>query len=481
MTILAQTGLLITEIPYRPDTAHYVEQLIDLPGCIFFDSGHPDAERGRYDIFSAAPLYSLTYKKGYLTRSGCEAQQLNGAELTAKLNRLLKEHLLAAGEPFAALASNDSPEPRLPFYGGFAGYFSYDLARCWEKLPEAANRDIDIPELMLGFYPWAGVVDHQLKKAWISILPDCPQALRQTISALLNGTELKNEIKSKFNIINKLISSIDVTSYKNSIAKIQQYIINGDCYQVNYAQRFSGSYIGHPWAAYKNLRLTMAAPYGAYFQFKSGKLGEDSAILSYSPERFIQVSDRTVTTQPIKGTIKRHTDPDQDKVQATTLLNSEKDKAENLMIVDLLRNDLGRSCEYGSVTTEKLFELQSVSNVHHLVSSISARLREGLTVFDLLQAMLPGGSITGAPKIRSMEIIEELEPTRRSIYCGVMGYINLNGDMDSNIAIRTVLCDQGKVYCWGGGGIVADSQWEQEYEESLVKIDTLLRSLEKMT
>lgn len=482
MTSAVQTSPLLLEIPYRSDTTDHVEGLLDLPGCIFFDSGHPDAERGRYDIFTAAPLYTLCYKQGVLTRSGSSPQTLSGSELTATLNHLLKGQ--QAAHSTASL-------PQLPFFGGFAGYFSYDLARCWEELPNIAGRDIDIPELMLGFYAWAVVVDHRLKQAWLSMLADCPQALRERLQTLLTSGKSREKYDKKFKLINKLKQSIDVNSYIKSIAKIQQYIIDGDCYQVNYAQRFEGKFQGSHWAAYKKLRSSMAAPFGAYFQFHSSELGEDIAILSYSPERFIKVNDKYLLTQPIKGTSKRYPNPAEDMQSARRLLDSEKDKAENLMIVDLLRNDLGKCCVYGSIKTEKLFELQSVKNVHHLVSSVTGRLHDHLTAFDLLQATMPGGSITGAPKIRSMEIIEELEPSRRSIYCGVMGYIDISGNMDSNIAIRTVLCvggnredadsKPGDIYCWGGGGIVADSQWQLEYEESLLKIGTLLKDLESMS
>ncbi len=480
---MSQTNSFITEIPYREDSTSYVEHLLHLPGCIFFDSGYPLAERGRYDIFSAAPLYTLRYSQGLLTQSGQGGSQaLEGKQLTTTLNRLLEEHQAANALHLTSIKEGGI---QLPFCGGFAGYFSYDLARAWEQLPGEAASDIDIPEILLGFYPWAAVIDHQLQKAWLSFLPECPIALKEQIYDLLIHQQPKTN-NLKFNLINKLEPQINVESYRENIEKIQQYILDGDCYQVNFAQRFSADYSGSPWIAYKTLRKSMAAPYGAYFQFKSIDLAEDSAILSYSPERFIEVHNKSILTQPIKGTIKRHPDPAKDKQNAEKLLASEKNRAENLMIVDLLRNDLGRCCKFGSIKIDKLFELQSVSNVHHLVSSISGTLRDELTTFDLLQAVLPGGSITGTPKLRAMEIIEELEPSRRSIYCGAMAYININGDMDSNIAIRTILCtpgkeSTGKVYCWGGGGIVADSEWKQEYEESLIKITALLDGLRSMS
>jgi para-aminobenzoate synthetase component 1 len=467
MSTESPTSCTIIKLPYRADSAHYVEQLLSLPGCIFLDSGYPDCRMGRYDIFSAAPLYTLRYSSGILHQTGKPAIPMDGSQLTPYLNQLLLCH-----QSRTTLTTH----PEIPFQGGFAGYFSYDLARCWEKIPEITVKDIAIPELLLGFYPWAGVIDHLQKKAWLCFLPECPVGLNTQITTLLHR-DPAIFIGSKFNIINKLESNINVNSYKSGIGAIQRYIANGDCYQVNYAQRFSAGYEGHPWIAYRKLRETMPAPFGAYFQFRPDQQAPENAILSYSPERFVSIHGKSVLTQPIKGTIQRHHDPVIDKENALALFHSEKNRAENLMIVDLLRNDLGKCCEFGSIKTDKLFEVQSVSNVHHLVSSIGGQLRDGQTAFDLLQAMLPGGSITGAPKIRAMQIIEELEPQRRSIYCGAMGYININGDMDTNVAIRTVLCSNKQVYCWGGGGIVADSEWEAEYNEINSKISRLINGL----
>jgi para-aminobenzoate synthetase component 1 len=465
------TSCTIIKLPYRTDSAHYVEQLLHLPECIFLDSGYPDCRMGRYDIFSAAPLYTLRYSSGILHHTGKPAIPMDGRQLTQYLNQLLLRH-----QSHTALTAN----PAIPFQGGFAGYFSYDLARCWEKIPGIATKDIAIPELLLGFYPWAGVIDHLQKEAWLCFLPECPAELQTQIVAILEST-LSLFNGNKFKLINKLKSNINVNSYKFGISAIQGYIANGDCYQVNYAQRFSARYEGHPWQAYQRLRETMPAPFGAYFQFKPDEHSSENAILSYSPERFVSINGQSVLTQPIKGTAPRHHDPVIDSENARALFHSEKNRAENLMIVDLLRNDLGKCCEFGSIKTDKLFGVQSVSNVHHLVSSISGQLRDDQTAFDLLQAILPGGSITGAPKIRAMQIIEELEPQRRSIYCGAIGYININGDMDTNIAIRTVLCSNNQVYCWGGGGIVADSEWEAEYNEINSKISRLINGLESIS
>jgi para-aminobenzoate synthetase component 1 len=230
---------------------------------------------------------------------------------------------------------------------------------------------------------------------------------------------------------------------------------------------------GDPLLAYLRLRQTSHSPFSAYLAS-----GPDAAVLSLSPERFLSVTNGVVLTQPIKGTRPRGRTPDEDRQLAESLRTSAKDRAENLMIVDLLRNDLGSRCETGSVQVQSLFELQSYTAVHHLVSSVTGRLRRGDHALALLRACFPGGSITGAPKIRAMEIIDELEPDHRSVYCGSVVWTGFDGNMDSSIAIRTLLCESGHIYCWGGGGIVADSDGDQEYQETLDKISLLISTLE---
>jgi para-aminobenzoate synthetase component 1 len=277
---------------------------------------------------------------------------------------------------------------------------------------------------------------------------------------------------STFSLSSAFIADLQPNEYQDAIARIQRYIQAGDCYQVNFAQRFQAIYSGDPWQAFRLLRDACPTPFAGFMTMEEG------AIASVSPERFLRVSDRTVETRPIKGTRPRNLDPESDLAQADALMASTKDRAENLMIVDLLRNDLGRSCEIGSVRVPELFCLETYPNVHHLVSSVTGRLDPSKDALDLLSGAFPGGSITGAPKIRAMEIIDELEPTRRSIYCGSLVYLDVRGEMDSSIAIRTLLFRKDGVYCWGGGGIVADSAWQAEYQETLDKVSVLLRTLE---
>jgi para-aminobenzoate synthetase component 1 len=258
------------------------------------------------------------------------------------------------------------------------------------------------------------------------------------------------------------------------LQRIQRYLHAGDCYQVNLAQRFAAPAQGDPWHAYRRLRRANPAPFGAYLAF------DDCCILCGSPERFLQIRNDRVETKPIKGTRPRGRDPDEDRTLAEALRLSPKDRAENLMIVDLLRNDLGKVCAIGSVHVPRLFEIERYAHVHHLVSTVRGRLAAGRSALDLLRACFPGGSVTGAPKLRAMQIIEELEPHRRGVYCGSIGYIGVDGAMDTNIVIRTLVHSAGVARLWAGGGIVVDSDPEAEYRETLDKAAPLLALLEEM-
>lgn len=276
-----------------------------------------------------------------------------------------------------------------------------------------------------------------------------------------------------FTLRSAFAPDIEPADYQRAIARIHDYIRAGDCYQVNYAQRFQARYEGDPWIAYRALRDACPTPFSGYLN-----LDGDDAVLSLSPERFMRLQDGRIEARPIKGTRPRGATPTQDQALADELLASAKDRAENLMIVDLLRNDIGRVSRIGSVRVPELFSLESYPNVHHLVSSVEAELADGLDAFDLLAASFPGGSITGAPKIRAMEIIDELETAQRGLYCGSLLYIDSRGHMDSSIAIRSMLAQNGHISCWGGGGIVMDSDWEDEYRESIAKVRVLMETLE---
>ncbi len=278
-----------------------------------------------------------------------------------------------------------------------------------------------------------------------------------------------------FEVLSAVRSNLDRPSYGQAFVKVQEHIRQGDVYQINLTQRFEAAGRGDAWTAYRKLRNVSPAPYSAFLDYPFGQ------ILSSSPERFLRLSDGHVDTKPIKGTRPRHIDRRRDEALAEELGNSAKDRAENVMIVDLLRNDLGRTCAPGSIKATKLFDIEHFSNVHHMVSTVEGELMPGRTAVDLLRGCFPGGSITGAPKVRAMQIIEALEPHRRSIYCGAIGYIGYDGNMNTNIAIRTLLNSGGSLYAWAGGGIVADSDEAAEYQECLDKASGLLEVIAAST
>ncbi|GGK06126.1 aminodeoxychorismate synthase, component I [Pseudomonas matsuisoli] len=357
----------------------------------------------------------------------------------------------------------------IPFCGGLIGYLSYDFGTRLERLPETASDDLHLPPAQMGLYDWALVTDHCTRATYVVFHPS---ATAERQADLCTRLQASAPAKTDFRLRRAFSRVITEGQYRTAIEQIQAYITAGDCYQVNYAQRFSSEYGGDPWYAYQALRSACPTPFSAYLS-----LGDDQAILSLSPERFIAADSGHVETRPIKGTRPRGVTPEDDRAFADDLLHSEKDRAENLMIVDLLRNDLGRSCAPGTVRVPELFSLESYPNVHHLVSSVQGMLAPDKDVFDLLAGSFPGGSITGAPKIRAMEIIDELEPTCRGPYCGSILYLDVRGRMDSSISIRTLLAWNGQIHCWGGGGIVADSEWRSEYEESITKVRVLLETL----
>jgi para-aminobenzoate synthetase component 1 len=379
----------------------------------------------------------------------------------------LRASLAELGE---AKAPDDCP---LPFAGGLIGYLGYDFGRRLETLPEQASDDLGLADAQLGLYAWALITDHRLGTSQLMFHPALSSEQRQQLIELFDVSQAPTPLP--FRLTGAFKADIDEREYRHAIERIQAYIQAGDCYQVNFAQRFRSPYQGDPWTAYRALRAACPTPFAGYLA-----LADNGAIISLSPERFLRVSEGQVETRPIKGTRPRHGDPERDAAQAEMLLASLKDRAENLMIVDLLRNDLGRSCAIGSVHVPELFALESYPNVHHLVSAVTGELAPGKDTLDLIAGSFPGGSITGAPKIRAMQIIDELEPTRRALYCGSLLYLDVRGELDSSIAIRSLLAKDGQISCWGGGGIVADSDWQAEYQESITKVKVLLETLESL-
>lgn len=454
---------LFEQLPYQPDSCHYFELVRHLPWAVFLDSTTKTSQDNRYDIIAADPFLTLC-TKGEKT----VIEQRSGHK---KISELDPFHLLQRQLKSFPIQRTTS----LPFCGGAIGHFGYDLGRRIEKLPNIAIDNEETADMLVGIYDWAIITDHQKKQSYIASygLHSQTQPQWSSLLGLLNRQEKKDN--AILSVSGPIRSELSLKQYQTAFNKIKRYIREGDCYQVNLAKRFEVDAKGDPWYAYKLLREQNAAPFSAFFS------APELTLLSSSPERLLKVHNRQVETKPIKGTRRRDlTDPIRDKALATELEQSIKDRAENLMIVDLLRNDLGKVCKLGSISVPKPFALESFATVHHLVSTITGSLAEKQDAIGLLRACFPGGSITGAPKLRAMEIIEELEPDRRGPYCGSIAYIGFDGNMDSNILIRTLAYNNNKLRFWAGGGIVTDSKVNDEYQEIHDKAAALLALIEQL-
>jgi len=448
------------------------------PFPFFLDSGMDRKKLGRYSFMGSDPFLIFRSK---------------GTRIEL-VHRGMRWH--GGGDPFRVLSEmfgrlRASPMERsdgveVPFAGGAVGYFGYDLCHFVETLPAAAVDDVGVPDCYLAFYDRVVAFDHLCRRAYLcscrvpgleeSELNRRTERLRAALSAVPDDLSSEAEERSRIPMdapLPPLRSDFTKEGYIAAIRRAKEYIAAGDIYQVNLSQRFSGPLSVSPLNLYARLRARNPAPFAAFLDF-----GEIQ-VLSSSPERFLQVEARTrrVHTRPVKGTRPRGSTPDRDEALARELLSSEKDRAELVMIVDLERNDLGRVCEIGSVHVPELVVLERYPTVYHLVSTVAGRLPPERDGMDLLRAMFPGGSITGAPKIRAMEIIAELEPTRRGVYTGAIGWLGFTGNMDLNIAIRTFVVKDGMAYFQVGGGIVADSDPQAEYEETLHKGRALMLAL----
>lgn len=459
--------ILYRDLPHSLSSDELFERVRDMPDAIWLDSGKPRGIQGRFDIISACPDILVETKKGvsHITDAKGTAESLEDPFDIAK--RLLDE-LQPIQKPLDA-----------PFYCGLMGYFGYDLGCQLMGISQQNTVVADLPDMRIGRYLWSLIVDHQTGKNTLLFHPKINADLQAEICRRLLVEESKSLSKNTdFKITQRFTATVNQQQYQCAVDRIKNYIAEGDCYQTNYAQHFSAPFQGDLLQAYRQLRQAIPSPYSVFWQWGS------KALLSMSPERFIKTStdnsEIRVETKPIKGTVLRGNTVFEDQENAIQLMNSQKDRAENLMIVDLLRNDLGITCVPGSITVPKLFDLESFANVHHLVSTVQGVLSTDKSPLDLLKGCFPGGSITGAPKKRSMEIIEELEPVKRSAYCGAIGYFCASGQMDTNIAIRTLVADNQRLHCWGGGGIVADSDAESEYQESINKIRLILDTLEAL-
>jgi len=465
---------LIEELDFGLSPLDAFELFRNEPFGFFLDSGMDPHKLGRYSFIGGSPFLVLSTRGSdiTLTRSA-EKSSLNDNPFNV-LNRLLETYRLDSGS---------SP---VPFVGGAVGYLSYDLCHFIERLPSTAIDDLNLPESYFGFYDLVLAFDNLQGKAYV-ISTGFPE-LRET-KRMERAKKRLNEMVDRLADIpashteSSLISLASSTEqvaltggftrqeYVNAVENARQYIISGDIFEVNLSQRFEAELSITPYELYQRLRQINPAPFACYLNF------DEVSVVSASPERFLRVRGDWVETRPIKGTRPRGRTPEEDEVLANELLSSTKDRAENIMIVDLERNDLGRICRFGTVKVTELAILEVFPTVFHLTSTVTGRLREGKNCIDLLRATFPGGSITGAPKVRAMEIIDELEPTKRSVYTGSIGYLSFNGDLDLNIVIRTFLVKGRKAYFQVGGAVVYDSDPQAEYQETLDKARALSDAL----
>jgi para-aminobenzoate synthetase component 1 len=475
-------GTLVEEIQPLPDPVRCCELLEGLPYRLFLDSAARGTRLGRYSFLTADPV-EVVRRHGQ--RDALDAVRV-----------WLAPHV---AEPIPGLP---------PFQGGAAGYLAYDWGRALETLPAPRYDDLGMSDVVLGIYDWVLAWDHEAGRAWLisTGMPETSKESRhrrarsraaevtellggrgkgargKTARALEEGLPLPPShipLPPSYPVAHdwwpqslELRSSFTHAGYVDAVARVREYILAGDIFQANLSQRFEAPLAESPWAFYRRLRTRNAAPFAAFLDFP------DATVLSASPERFLSVDvGGHVETRPIKGTRPRGVGPEHDAALGQALTESAKDRAENLMIVDLMRNDLSRVCLPGSVRVQELFALERYATVHHLVSTVVGDLTPGSDALDLLRVTFPGGSITGAPKLRAMEIIAELESSARGVYCGAIGYWSLTGALDTSIVIRTAVARDSRLYFSAGGGIVADSDPEQEYRETLDKARGIIDSI----
>jgi para-aminobenzoate synthetase component I len=494
---------LVEPLGVSHDPAEICGRFRDLPYLLFLDSASArssvsDAQQMQQYSFLAADPIAVIRSKGHHTerrdRGDPAWRPVSGDALSVARSLL----------PAAQQTSSELP----PFQGGLAGYIGYDWAAVLERLPGARYDDLGVWDVVLGLYDWVIAWDHRHNAAWIisTGLPDTGAAsgrrarerlamVRERVGGEPGGRAARPKsrpagvewtgaaeraVAPSYAVTDipggadiALRSTFTHRGYLDTVQRVRSYIVAGDIFQANLSQRFQTRLPEEPFELYRRLRQRNPAPFSAYLDF------DDVQILSASPERFLRLDPerRMVETRPIKGTRPRGLGPMHDAALGRALAESQKDRAENVMIVDLLRNDLSRVCRPGSVRVPELFAIEHHPTVHHLVSTVIGELEQGSTAFDLIRATFPGGSITGAPKIRAMEIIAELEPTQRGVYCGSIGYLSVTGALDTSIVIRTYLVLRGQVYFQAGGGIVADSDPELEYRETLDKARGLIETL----
>ncbi len=437
---------ILHPLNYSEQLSECYQKLIHLPGFVLLESS--DNLRGRYDILSACP-YDIVKLKA---NDPCSEKVFS--QLQARLTKV------------------DSMGD-LPFQGGAIGYFSYDLGAKLAGIPFNSQKSLEsLPLLEVGLYDWAIITDHLLRKVSLFAANQvCDTAkIIEEVKALWKGKV--RGLTQAFNLLEPFTPLISKKKYRKAVEEILQDLNRGRAYQVNYTQPFTAIYSGSTWEMYQRVRASNPVPYSAYYKTSTAD------ILSFSPERFLTMEGNRITTSPIKGTEKRAQDSEIDASLRQKLLKCSKNRAENVMIVDLMRNDLGKIALPGSVKVQALCAVESYHSVHHLVSHIEALCVPTMPSFSIFATCFPGGSITGAPKLESMKVIAEHEPYGRGVYCGSIGYFSRHGRFDSNIAIRTVTAMKDRLHLAAGGAIVIDSHWEQEYEECFTKTAAIVKNLD---
>lgn len=455
-----------------------------LPSLLFLDSASAPSPVSRYSFLTADPVYQIRTEGTTTTRT---------MPLRAETTLMERDPLDVVQDTLGPFR-RDPVSGLPPFQGGAAGYLGYEFGGTLERLPLPAYADVELPDAAIGIYDWVIAWDHQLGKAWIisTGMPDvgegqaarAQERLRFVLAVLGGPIPHADRVRTPASAAapsfpvpgtSPLVrSTFTRARYEEAVRRVVEYILAGDVFQVNLSQRFEAPAPADPLELYRRLRAINPAPFSAYLDLGTG------IIASASPERFLRFDPvtRVVETRPIKGTRPRGSSREEDEARRQDLETSEKDRAENVMIVDLLRNDLSRVSLPGTVQVPSLLAVETHPTVFHLVSTVVGTLETGRRVSDLIRATFPGGSVTGAPKIRAMEIIAELEPTRRGPYCGSIGYWSLTGAMDTSIVIRTYVIAGDRVLFHAGGGIVADSDPQAEYQETLDKAKALIDALQ---
>lgn len=466
--------VLIEELPCWFSPAEAFERFYQQRNAFFLDSGMDPQRLGRFSFIGVEPFLVMKSRGSSITLSSDDGEcRIEGNPFDILSDLLGRYRVNVVSAP-------------VPFIGGAVGYLAYDLCHFIERLPSSAVDDLQLPESYFGFYDAILAFDNLEKRCYVlsTGLPEFDKT-RRLRRAHIRLEELEYKLSCRYSVYEPkaaegelrgrqelvLKSNFTRETYLEAVQRVREYIAAGDVFQVNLSQRFETELTVPPYELYRRLREINPAPFASYLNF------DEVTVVSASPERFLKVDGDWVETRPIKGTRPRGKSHEEDERLAQELLNSIKDRAENVMIVDLERNDLGKVCCYGTVKVTELAILEVFPTVFHLTSTVVGRLRPDKTRIDLLKASFPGGSITGAPKVRAMEIIDELEPTRRSIYTGAIGYFSFGANMDLNIVIRTILVKGNRAYFQVGGGIVYDSEPEAEYQETLDKAKALVQAL----